>query len=183
MSDELKKFLAHELDELKRNKVRAIALGVCAAVLMVFWANDDTSNENINLTEQPTTQPVTRDLPVKQLPAPKNLDGVVPIVGATADALIVADPFAGAVKPKPLPKKIPPPSIPIEPPQLQPREKILLTGTAISGARKTAMFLRGKETLFLTVGDEVNGRRIVDIGADFVTFSDGTRVYLQKEMN
>ena len=70
-----------------------------------------------------------------------------------------------------------PPIVIQPPPQLveqpKPKEKIILTGTAISGESKTAMFLRGKETLFLTIGDEIGGRKISDITRDAVIFADG----------
>lgn len=188
--DELKKFLSHELDELKRNKIRAGALGVCLAVLVIFWATEDDSGGEEILIDEP--QPVTKDLPVKPLPVEKSPDGVTIVLGAKADALFIDDPFAGEEKPKsppPPPKPVePPPPIvlpPIPAPQSEPpklAEEILLTGTAISGANKTAMFLRGKETLFKTVGEDLDGRLIVDITPEFVTFADGERVYLQKEL-
>lgn len=191
MPDELKNFLSRELDELKRNKIRAGALGVCFVVLVIFCLVDDDSGEEINLKESP---PVTKDLPVKPLPAPKNpinIEGVTLVIGANADALNVADPFAGEEKPKPPPKQIAPtlptvhepPPIPKPKPQPESREKILLTGTAVSGDNKIAMFLRGKDTLFLNVGDEIGGKKILDITPDCVILEGGARVYLHKELN
>ena len=195
--DELKAWLAErfrgDLDELKQNKVRVIALGVCLVMLVVFKLTDDGSDvEEIDVD----APPVTKDLPVQKLPdktaqSPASLDGVKIVLGANSDALYVGDPFAVPPKPKvePPPKvnlpPIPPPQ-PIQPPQPQPiapKERIILTGTAISGTNKTAMFLRGKETVFLSVGDEIGGRIISDVGVDFVTFADGVRLYLQKELN
>lgn len=192
MSDGLKKFLQGELNELKENKIRATALGVCFIVVLFFWISDDGSdNEEIILNEKPP--PITKDLPVKVLPIEKSLDGVTIVLGANADELFIGDPFAGEEKTKPAtpPPKVviePAPPVVIQPPpqpeQLveQPKEKIILTGTAISGDNKTAMFLRGNETLFLTIGEEVGGKKISDISPDFVTFEDGERVYLQKEL-
>ena len=195
MPDELKKILQRELDELKQNKIRATALGVCFIVLLIFWATDSGSDgEEINLNEPSTTAdapPETKDLPVVSLPAEKSLDGVTLVLGANADELFIGDPFAGEEKPKPPPKvAIPPvppivlqpPPIPPEQPKSQPQEKIILTGTAISGANKTAMFLREKETLFRTIGEEVGGKKISDITSDFVTFEDGERVFIQREL-
>ncbi|MBD3879552.1 MAG: hypothetical protein SR1Q5_07705 [Quinella sp. 1Q5] len=184
----MKDFLRHELDELKQNKVRAIALGVCFVVLLIFWATDDSSSgEEIILDDKP---PLTKDLPVRVLPVEKSSNGVTLVLGANADELLIGDPFAGEDKPKPQPKTvvapvpptvIQPPPPPVAQPQ-QPKERIILTGTAISGEVKTAMFLRDKETLFLTVGEEIGGKKISDISAEFVTFEDGQRVYLQKEL-
>ena len=193
MSDELKKLLSRELDELKRNKIRAIALGVCFIVLLIVWTIDDSSRgEEIVLVDAP---PVTKDLPVKPLHVTKSPDGVTVILGANADALFIADPFAGEEKPTPPAKPQPPPPLPAipqshvviqppaPPPVVQPKEPLTLTGTAISGDNKTAMILRGKETLFATIGDVIDGRRIVDITPDFLTLDDGERIFLQKELN
>lgn len=192
MYDGLKKFLQSELNELKENKIRATALGVCFIVVLFFWISDDSSDgEEIILNEKPP--PITKDLPVKVLPVEKNPDGVTIVLGANADELFIGDPFAGEEKPKPAtsppkatvepapPVVIQPPPQPVQPVE-KPKEKIILTGTAISGDNKAAMFLRGKETLFLTIGEEVGGKKISDISPDFVTFEDGKRVYLQKEL-
>ena len=194
MPDKLKEILQHELEELKQNKIRAIALGVCFVVVFIFWIVDDTSDdEEINLNETTTTAdapPLTKDLPVVNLSPEKSPDGVTLVLGANPDPIFVGDPFAGKEKPKPPPKVVTPPVPPIilQPPKMpelppqQPQEKIILTGTAISGANKLAMFLRGKQTIFLTVGEEINGKKISDITPDFVTFADGERVFIQREL-
>ena len=193
MPDELKRILARELDELKQNKIRVGALIACFVVLLIFWIADDSSgDEEIILTEEP---PVTKDLPVKVLPQ-KSSDGVKVVLGANANALFIGDPFAveeeklSAPPPEPPPKipAAPVPIIPIQPPpqapiEQPPKENFVLIGTAISGANKTAMFLRGSETLFLTIGEEIGGRKISDITPDFVTFEDGERIYFQKGMS
>ena len=201
MPDELKKILQHELDELKENKVRAIALGVCFAALLFYWLIDDSSSEKeIKLNEPPITadaQPVTKDFPVVSLPE-KSADGVTPILGANPDPIFIGDPFAEKEKPAPPPKVVTPPETPPsmtqslpkipeqfktpEQPKPQKKEKIVLTGTAISGANKTAMFLRGKETLFLTIADEIDGKKISDISPDSVTFADGESIFIQREL-
>jgi len=190
MSDKLKEIFQRELEELKQNKIRAIALGVCFVVVMIVWAIDDgSSGDEIVLDDKP---PVTKDLPVKVLPVEKSPDGVTVVLGANADALFVGDPFAVEEKPKPPPKPesppplpvIPAPSVVIQPPEPPtPREPLTLTGTAISGDNKTAMILRGNETLFVTTGEEIDGRRIVDITPEFVTFDDGERIFLQKGLD
>lgn len=192
MSDALKNFLSRELDELKQNKVRAIALAICFVAVLGIWLSDDTGEEiPLNEPQVVESPPAPKSLPVTVNKSP---DGVTLVLGANADELAVADPFAGEDKPKkfppPNPPKIPtanlpPPQVPVLPPipQPQPQEKIILTGVAISGDIKTAMFIRGKETLFLTIGDPINGRKIVDISPDTVTLSGGVRVYLQKELN
>ncbi len=192
MPDEFKEILRRELDELKENKIRVGALAICFVVLLIFSITDEDSDEEIILNEPP---PLTKDLPVKILPAEKNSDGVKIVLGANADKLFIGDPFAVEEKIESKPPPAPPtpplpkilaPSIVIQPPAPKiekPSEKILLTGTAISGGNKTAMFLRGNETLFLTIGEEIGGKKISDITPDFVTFEDGERIYFQKDVN
>ena len=207
MSDELKelfaKFFSRELDELRRNKTRTIALAVCVVGSAIAYVVLNDDGEEIDLNDTP---PVTKDLPAKDLPAKNSSDkkisaqvsespdGVKIVLGATTDELLIADPFQGKEKPPP-PKKVEPPTIPPPvpplpqpiqqqpPPKVEPKEKIILTGTAVSGDNKVAMFLRGKENFFGTIGDEVGGRIISDITPDFVTFTDGKRVYIQKELD
>lgn len=204
MNDELKEklmeFLRRDLDELRKHKYRTIAMAVVVLVGLIYsWKPEGTNVEEIDLSDTP---PVTKDLPVQKLPDKKipaqiseTIDGVKIVLGANSEQLFIGDPFAGVEKPKPPPPpkvepqktelpKIPPPSqIPQPPPKVEPKEKIILTGTAISGDNKTAMFLRGKQTEFLTVGEEIGGRIISDITPEFVTFTDGGRVNLQKELN
>ena len=199
MPDKLKKFLSHELEELKENKIRAGALGVCFVIALIFWLTSDNSGgEEIILTDKP---PVTKDLPVKVLHVEKSPDGVTKVLGANADALLIGDPFAVEEKPKPQPPpppelpKIPevvppvaieppkPPAPPVEEKHAKPKEQIILTGVAISGENKTALILYGGKTLFLTIGDELGGRKIIDITPEFVTLEDNERVYMQKELD
>ncbi|MBR3747302.1 MAG: hypothetical protein IKN27_10135 [Selenomonadaceae bacterium] len=204
MNDELKEkimeFLRRDLDELLKNRVRIIAMVVFVLVALIYtWEPEGKNGEEIDLSDTP---PVTKDLPVQKLPdkkipaqIPETIDGVKIVPGANSEQLFIGDPFAGVEKPKPPPPKqvepqktelpkIPPPSqIPQPPPKVEPKEKIILTGTAISGDNKTAMFLRGNQTEFLTVGDEIGGRIISDITPESVTFTDGGRVNLQKELN
>lgn len=186
MPDEIKKFLSRELEELRQNKIRAGALVVCVIFLLIYCFMDNSSRgEEIPLNE-PTAinaPPATKDLPAKPLPVTKTSDGVTLVMGANADALTVADPFAVEEKKNSATPstKISKPVAPIttQPPTIpKAQEKIILTGTAISSDRKTAMFLRGKETVFLSIGEELNGRKIVDITPDFVTFADGSRMYV-----
>lgn len=194
MSDKLKEILQHELNELKQNKIRAIALGVCFIVLLIIWVADDSSDGEEIVLNEPTTAekpPATKDLPVVSLPVEKSADGVTLVMGANADPLLIGDPFAGKEKPKPPPKVVTPPVPPIviqPPPQIpeqpkpQPQEEIILTGTAISGSNKIAMFLRDKKTIFLSIGEEIGGKKILDITPDFVTFENGERVFIQRGM-
>ena len=203
MTYELKKFLQSEVDELKQNKIRAIALGVCFFVVVVIWAGENFSRgDEIALNDPPPVATVntppttaTKDLPLTSLPAGNNLDGVTELIGANTEPLNVTDPFAAEEKSEPKPTAPPATVEPIPPAQIQPlpaappaptppkpREQIILIGTAISGTDKTAMLQLGKQTMFFSVGDVIDGRRIIDIGTDFVTLDDGETLRLQKEL-
>lgn len=187
MPDELRKFLNREVEELKQHKIRTVALVVLFVVLLIFWANDyNSAGEEINLSE-PTADdapPVSKNLSVS-LPVEKSRNGVTFVIGANADELFIGDPFAGEEKTMPPPSPAPPPpkipANPFPPLQNQPlpqipklaEEKIILMGTAITAENKMAMFAKGTEILFLTIGDKLNGRLIIDISPDFVTFEDG----------
>ena len=108
MSDELKKILSNELAELRQNKIRAGALGVCFIILLIFWITDDGSGgEEIILNDEP---PLTKDLPVVKIPAQFD-NGVKIVLGANADALFIGDPFA--VEEKTPPPKSEPPTPPL----------------------------------------------------------------------
>ncbi|MBR0261023.1 MAG: hypothetical protein IJQ85_04425 [Selenomonadaceae bacterium] len=196
MPEWLKNILQRELDEIKQNKVRVIFVGVCFIVVLILWLTDGSSDDEEIILNEPTTPvetpPATKDLPVKILPVEKSSDGVTLVLGANADELFIGDPFAVKEKPKPPPKVAtppvppiviqPPPTQPPVQPKPQPQEKIILTGTAISGDKKIAMFLREKETLFLSIGDEIGGKKISDINPDFVILEDDVRVFIQKEL-
>lgn len=196
MPEWLKNILQHELDEIKQNKVRVIFVGVCFIVVLILWLTDGSSDDEEIILNEPTTPvetpPATKDLPVKILPVEKSSDGVRLVLGANADELFIGDPFAVKEKPEPPPKVAtppvppivikPPPTQPPVQPKPQPQEKIILTGTALSGDKKIAMFLREKETLFLSIGDEIGGKKISDINPDFVILEDDVRVFIQKEL-
>ena len=113
MPDELKKILARELDELKQNKIRVVALAACLVVLLIFWvADNDSDGEEIILTEEP---PITKDFPVKVLPPQKSSDGVKIVLGANADVLFIGDPFTVEEEEIPEPPPQPQPEIPAAP--------------------------------------------------------------------
>ncbi|MCR5834630.1 MAG: hypothetical protein K6G55_08310 [Selenomonadaceae bacterium] len=205
MPDKLKEYLTNELNELKEHKARAIVMVVCVIFLLVILTTEDSSGgEDIDLNAPPKIEqtqtvtenkpaqtvpkPATKDLPVKPLATEKLPRDVKLVLGANAERLTISNPFIGEEKPKPESKTVPtnstaPPSVTMIQPPIIPKskEKVMLTGVAIGGI-KTAMFLRGNETIFLTIGDEINGRQIADITADFVLFTDNSRVYMQREL-
>ena len=72
-------------------------------------------------------------------------------------------------------------------------ETIMLKGTAISGNKKMAIVQIGKvskndsnndknkiESRLLSIGDEIEGKRVIDIGKNFIAFDDGKSLSLQE---
>ena len=61
---------------------------------------------------------------------------------------------------------------------------LTLKGTAISGDKKMAIIQKSydknkSESHMLKLGDEINGKKIIDIGRNFIIFDDGEYLYLQ----
>ena len=106
-----------------------------------------------------------------------------------------------AKSPKPviIPTPQTPKPVPIKTVEISDKIVLILKGTAISGDKKMAIIQRSvvneknpkdskakdsskSESLLLNIGDEVEGRRIVDIGKDSVTFEDGHKLHLQEAL-
>ena len=102
----------------------------------------------------------------------------------------------------PTPVPIITPKEKVEPPKsVESEEKVVLVlkGTAINGDNKMAIIQRSistknnsqksksssdnnkSENLILKIGDEFEGRFIIEINKDFVIFDDGERLYVQKD--
>ena len=165
---QLKDFWQKELQEIQENKIRFAGLCICFIVLAGLFLADDGGGEEITLNETPT-----------------------PEVIETADTnknLFISDPFKIPEK-----EKIePPPELPpviIAPPVAQvpiSNEKFILRGTAIIGNNKTALIQKisedkksDAENLILGIGDNLNGKKILDIAADSVIFEDGETLHLE----
>ena len=96
-----------------------------------------------------------------------------------------------------------PPALPEAPAQnktAEPVEKVvlILKGVAISGDKKMAIIQRGTnindkdsktsegknsaESFLLSLGDEIDGRRIIDISKDSITFDNGHKLRIQEAL-
>ena len=188
------KFWQENLKEIQENKIRFAAICICFAVAAVLFLSEDSGGEEIILADNPA--------PVENIDTPKKPDAntkIVPVknssvlnenvkilIGANSADLIVGDPF----KIPPKEKVIPPPELPpviIQPVAQVPTltEEFVLRGTVIIGDNKTALIQKisdGKKSkdgqLILRIGDNLNGKRIVDIGTDSVIFEDGENLYI-----
>lgn len=101
----------------------------------------------------------------------------------------------------PLPPSIPAPTKTVD---ADSQVVLILKGTAISGDKKMAIIQRSvdsknqskkskssktektdvskNESLILNVGDDIDGKRIVDISKDFVVFDTGQRLYIHEAL-
>ena len=178
------KFFKAEIEEIRQNKVRIAGLALCLifAIGFALWNYFDTGEEII-LTEKPVAE--EKDLSVKKVSA----ENVTPVIGANSDILFVKNPFRfeeetveeEKVEQPKIEEKI---SQPVEEIKISPQveEKFVLVGTAITAEEKTALVQRIKnsasENLFLTVGDMIGRKKIIDITEDFILLDDGEKLYL-----
>ena len=191
---QLKDFWQKELQEIQENKIRFAGLCICFIVLAGLFLADDGGGDEIILNETPTPEVIETANTNKNIVTVKNsavptADKNIKIVrGANSDGLFISDPFKIPEK-----EKIePPPELPpviIAPPVAQvpiSKEKFVLRGTAIIGNNKTALIQKisedkksDAENLILGIGDNLNGKKILDIAADSVIFEDGETLHLE----
>ena len=180
------------LREIRENKVRFAAICILFAVAVILFLADD-GGEDIILTENPVpvenvetagnVDATAKIVTVKNSPVSNANENIKIVLGANSDGLFVRDPF----KVPPKEKEITPPVIVQPVAQVQnPKEKFILRGTAIIGANKTALIQKidgdkksSEENFILGIGDNLNGKKIIDIAADSVFLDDGEILYLE----
>lgn len=195
MDEFLKKFWQDNLTEIRENKFRFAAICFCFAVAMILLLTDDSGDEEIILNENPapaefveTAENLNANKKIIALNSPAISSGnqnIKIVSGANSDALFVHDPFKISIK-----EKIQPPSEIILPPveEIPPvsNEKFILRGTAIIGDDKSALVQKvssGKdsdaENLILGIGEDFNGKMIIEITPDFLILFDGTKIFVE----
>ena len=188
-----KDFWQKEIKEIQENKFRFAGLCICFVVAAVLFLSEDDGGEEIILSENPA--PVEENLDadakiitVQNSAAPVANKNIKVALGANSDELIIYDIFK--VPPKEeveTVEEIPP--VIVLPPVAQVdnlKEKFVLRGTAIIGNNKTALIQKisedkksDAENLILGIGDNLNGKKILDIAADSVIFEDGETLHLE----
>ena len=201
---QLREFYDRELNEIKQNKARfgLIIASLIISLALFLLADEDTESKNISDSEAPTVVSTAKEEVAINNKAAEKASKLTTITGLekAAEGVEIINPFKVDTKQNPndtakTPKT--PPAVPIfEPPQpvktQEPKEKVILIlkGTAISGNKKMAIIQRSisnkndkdkSESLILNIGDEVDGRMIIEINKDFVMFDDGKRLYVQKD--
>ena len=203
-----KDFLDNELAELREHRLRFGLLICSMAVLIIFLVLDDVPidpptelvEEESLVEEEPT--------PVERIDRRTEIIGLarasedVQLINPFAVDLPKPPPEPLII---PITTPAPPPPPPLSTldkrgvPKPEPTSKVMLTlkGTAIGDNKKIAVVNRevigGKvdeesgaqagrriEHRLLKIGDAVDGRKVVDIGKNFVEFDDGERLELPK---
>ena len=184
--DELKKIWQNDLKEIRENKIRFAGLCISFIIAAGLLLTDDSGGEEIILTETPPSEVVeTSDtnkniVTIKRAENSNVNENIKIVIGANSDDLFVGDPFKVPMKEKiEKPPELPP--VIISPPVAQVKTKFILRGIAIVGANKSAIVQKiidndkkaGEENLILGLGDNINGKKIVDIATDSVILEDG----------
>ena len=197
----LQNFWQNDLKEIKESPVRFGGLLICFIATIILFFTDDGGGEEINLSENPapveTVENVSGDkkiVPVK-IAATSDADkNITVVLGANSDSLYIHDPFKVHVEEKieePSPVEIPTvqpviiaPPPPVAQDSIKPVVKIFLRGTAVIGDKKSALIQiisdkdSAAENLILEIGDNLDGKKIIDINQEFVTFDNGENLPL-----
>ena len=207
MKELLKKFLERERDEIIQHKQRFIAIIVAfvASIICIFAFNTDEetttqSTDPKKVVETADNKPVQKSK--NKSAERKSILGLDKIVAENE----IVNPFKVDIEKPPEVKNseiktdvktINQPTLSIKNVLPKDEEKIILTlnGTAISGDKKMAIIQRNIvnkhnskdekkqiESLLLNVGDSVDGRKIIDIGKNFIAFDDGQKLYIQEAL-
>ena len=195
IKDIFSKYFHLDFEKMKKNKFSgAEVLVVLFFILFVVMSNflDDGEEEILQLPQP--VQTIQQKNEPKEIFKKKSDENITPIIGANSQELLLQNPFK--ITQKKIIKQTPPetvstPQVIFQPPlpnALQLKETFLLKGTAIGGSNKTALFQKkvadnkSSTDLFLSVGETIQGRRIVDITQNGVKFDNGEFLTLQGEI-
>ena len=182
-------FFKSQLEELRENKLRVglLAIILFATIIYAVSVELDTGEEII--TDEPQKISEVEE-PVK-VTSSVSSDKVKPVIGANVDEIFIHNPFnnpAPAKIPAKVEEKIIPPAEPviITPPVVEepkpPEIKFVLQGVAL-GDEKTAIVEKiesGKvEILFVTIGDNLNGKIIVGMESNNIILDNGDKLYIK----
>ena len=178
-------FFKSQLEEIRENKLRVGLLAIILFATIIYAVFDFDKSEEI-ITDEPQKNPAVEE-PVK-VTAPTS-DKVKPVIGANVDEIFIHNPFHNPAPIK-VEEKIIPPKVetviiapPVEEIPKPPEIKFILHGVAI-GDTKTAFvekIVDGKsETIFVSIGDNINGKIIIDMQSDNITFDNGDKLYIEQ---
>ena len=202
-------FLDNELAELREHKRRIALLLFSLFGLLTVVIFDgaepvrESSVEEVPITSEPRVEK-------KSMPVKDRRTEIIGLAKASEDVKLINPFAVDLPKPPPepiiIPIASPPPPPPttlkpkpalekksiekLESPPSAPRVMLTLKGTAISDDKKIAVVHReivstedksgNVESRLLKIGESLDGRKVVDIGKNFVEFEDGKRLELSR---
>ena len=199
----LKKFFDEELAEIKKNKLRfGIIFSIFIVTLGIFLFSGES--EEVKVAVKNPEKVVEPKKSIKSVKKKKEVQARLKKIEGLERVSLNAEiinPFKPDVEPVienkiELPKtEIVPafklPKVEIKKPVEESKIILILKGTAISESKRIAIISRGIfknksdtknniETLMVKIGDEVDGKKIINIERNFVMFNDGEKLYLQE---
>lgn len=188
------KLFSEELNEIKEHKIRVGLLSLSLFISIIFLITN--LEEEVNAIESP--KQIEKPVEEKRTTV-KNETKSIKIAGLEKSIKDVElqNPFKSDLikevkeeekQQSQIQEKV------ISQPRIEDKTQtiLILKGTAISGDKKMAIIKCGIlksnsedknqiDTLTVKVGDEVAGRKIIDIDKKFVAFDNGERLYLNNE--
>ena len=186
-------FFQGEIKEIQEHKLRIVGFAVCLILVIIFSFDGNAEKIDVSETDEKIlTENISGDIKnveVKEVYQSTPNEKIKIVQGANSDELSVRDPFESPPQkksvpsmPEPAEQKIftPPAIVSAEKIFVPEQESFVLIGTAISGKNKFALIKKSgaKESLFFSVGDSLDGKKISDITDDFILFSNGEKLFI-----
>ena len=199
INEKLRAFLLNDLEEIKKHKVRLGILSGITILLIIFLLMDNSAKSNEINTVETVQEVQAKQSKSIQPTKPKKTNLSKAIVGldeATKDVQLV-NPFKSDLPANlsvdstktVIPQVVSSPTLSMKR-ELVSESKLTLKGTAISGEKRMAIIelttnikseseeKKQSTTKMLTIGDEIDGKKIIDINKNFVTFSNGKQIFM-----
>ncbi len=187
--ENLRDFFLLELEEIKQNKMRIAILTVCVFCSLLLMLAEDNSGEEISLTENPETKVEVSEKSVAKKIADEKIKTVI---GSNSAELKIANPFeiVREVKIPPAPvQNLPPPEIFAEnfTQEISSSVQFFLTGIArgeggtfatVTKITKTDKKISDEKSFYVTAGEFIDGRKVLNIGNNFLQFEDGEKIFV-----
>ena len=183
MKNRIQKFFKRERDEIKKNKKRFVSIAVIFVAAILFFVNNGNDEVKVKIKNEP----------------PKIVEMKKEIDKKENDSKLTK--IAGLEKASKNVELINPFKVDIELPQKSAESPYVCIGVQASMTAKGWLYPHGwdivvdylkslgyrvlcidknkSESHMLKLGDEINGKKIIDIGRNFIIFDDGEYLYLQ----
>ena len=191
MSNRMRIFYEHEINEISQHKFRLVLIIVLLIILLVIFILTDSNDES---KEKLFNEDVKKSQIKTQMKESKVSEQIIYEIDDTEVQL--TNPFqVDVIQTMPESEKksdkviFTPPNPPVlpQPQSVKTNNNILiLKGTAISGDKKFAIIQFDKDkstTKMLTIGDTINDKKVVDIGKNFIIFDNGEQLFFGEGQN